>query len=119
VEQFESETKKRSTSYWDTGKPKKEGTFILSQTTHFGGSYRDWVEEGVHLAYYESGALRSEETWHGGKQDGPSKKLWENGKPAALEEFAQGVRTRSKRWDESGKLLADEEFEADGSRKLK
>jgi antitoxin component YwqK of YwqJK toxin-antitoxin module len=119
VEQFESETKKRTTSYWDTGKLKKEGTFILRETARFGGSYRGWVEEGVHRAYYESGALRSEETWRDGKQDGPGKELWENGTPAALEEFAQGVRTKSKRWDESGKLLADEELEADGSRKLK
>jgi antitoxin component YwqK of YwqJK toxin-antitoxin module len=27
--------------------------------------------------------------------------------------------TKAKRWDENGKLVADEEFEADGSRKLK
>jgi antitoxin component YwqK of YwqJK toxin-antitoxin module len=47
------------------------------------------------------------------------KTWWEKGKPASIEEWAEGRPTKAKRWDKDGKLISDDEFEADGSRKVK
>ena len=44
---------------------------------------------------------------------------WPNGKPATVEEFDNGTRRTSKRWDRAGRLTVDEAYEADGSRKLR
>jgi len=36
---------------------------------------------------------------------------------SAIEHYVDDVLQKAKRWDESGKLVVDEEYEADGSRK--
>jgi antitoxin component YwqK of YwqJK toxin-antitoxin module len=117
-EQYESAKKKRTKEYWDTGKASFEGDFVLCELSDYGFAYRDWCEEGLHKTYFEDGARRTETTFHLGKRSGPSRAWWENGKPASVEEWLDDRPTRAKRWDEAGKLISDDAFEADGSRKI-
>jgi len=118
-ESYRGSKKKRVKEYWDSGKAELEGDLVLCETNDWGFVFRDWCEEGVQKSYFENGAPESEASYHLGKQQGPSKTWWENGKPASVEEWADGRPTKAKRWDKDGKLIADDEFEADGSRKIK
>ena len=111
--------KKRMKAFWDTGKVSREGELVSCEGGDAYYRYRDWCEDGVHRTYYETGAHATEQTFRIGKRQGPSKSWWENGQPAAVEDYADDKRTRAKTWDKDGKLLSDDEFEADGSRKLK
>jgi len=118
-ETYANPKKKQVQAYWDTGKVRQEGAFLVCESTSYGYSYRDWCEDGVHKSYFESGAREAEVTFRLGKRQGPSQSWWENGKPESVEAYADDKLTRAKRWDKDGKLLSDDEFEADGSRKLK
>ena len=42
--------------FWDTGKVRREGAFLLCESTSYGYRTRDWCEDGVQKAYFESGA---------------------------------------------------------------
>lgn len=106
--------KKQQQRFWDTGKVSAEGTLLPCKN-----GYRDWCEEGVFKTYYETGAPESETTWKAGRRHGVSKGWRENGKPSELEDYADGKLTKRKAWDKDAKLTQDEEYEADGSRKLK
>jgi antitoxin component YwqK of YwqJK toxin-antitoxin module len=118
-ESYRGSKKKRVKEYWDSGKAELEGDVVLCETNDWGFVFRDWCEEGVQKSYFENGKPESEASFHLGKQQGPSKTWWENGKPASVEEWADGRPTKAKRWDKDGKLISDDEFEADGSRKTK
>jgi antitoxin component YwqK of YwqJK toxin-antitoxin module len=118
-ESYDGPKKKQVKAFWDTGKVSEEGELVLCESTSWGYRYRDWCEEGVHRSYFESGAREAEVSFHLGKRQGPSQSWWENGKPESVEAYADDKLTRAKRWDKDGKLLSDDEFEADGSRKLK
>jgi antitoxin component YwqK of YwqJK toxin-antitoxin module len=114
-ERYDRPQHRQVTAYWDTGKLSKQGDYVVC--SYYGA--RDWCEEGLHRSFFEDGQRRSESNYHFGKLHGSSRTWWPDGKPASVEEYADGTRTKSQRWNESGKLLADEEYEADGSRKLK
>ena len=58
-------------------------------------------------------------TYRVGDRHGPSLHWWSNGKPETVAEYADDKVTRAKNWDREGKLVSDDEFEADGSRKIK
>ena len=118
-ESYRGPKNKRMKSYWDTGKTELEGDLVLCESHDYGFVFRDWCEEGVQKSYFEDGKPESEASFHLGKQQGPSKTWWENGKPASVEEWADGRPTKAKRWDRDGRLISDDEFEADGSRKIK
>jgi antitoxin component YwqK of YwqJK toxin-antitoxin module len=118
-ESYRGPRSKRVKTYWDTGKAEAEGDLVVCEVSDWGFVFRDWCEDGLQKSYFESGAPESEASYHAGKRQGPSKTWWENGKQASVGEWADGRPTKEKRWDKDGKLLADDEFEADGSRKLK
>ena len=118
-ESYRGPKDKRVKEYWDSGKTELEGDLVLCETHDYGFVFRDWCEEGVQKSYFENGTPESEASFHLGKQQGPSKTWWENGKPASVEDWTDGRPTKAKRWDKDGKLLSDDEFEADGSRKIK
>ena len=118
-ERYENPKKKRTKEYWDTGKPSFEGGFVLCESNDYGFVYRDWCEEGLQKTYFEDGTRRTEATYHLGKRSGPSLTWWDNGKPASVEEWLEDRPTRAKHWNQDGKLISDDEFEPDGSRKLK
>lgn len=102
-------------TFWDTGAVKSEGAFVRCPPQ----AYRAWCEDGVHRVHFENGSLESETNFRLGRREGVAKSWWENGKPAAVETFFDDKLTKAKRWDKDGKLLSDDEFEADGSRKVK
>lgn len=106
---------KQVREYWDTGKTRRQGDYVAC--SRYGG--RGWCEEGMHRTFFEGGEPASEETYKQGKLEGQRKSWWQNGRPEAEEAYVDGRRSKSKRWDQDGKLIADEEYEADGSRKLK
>ena len=57
-------------------------------------------------------------TWKDGKRHGTQKAWFDrSGKPALEEEWADDVRLSRKEWDESGKVMKDERYNPDGSRK--
>jgi antitoxin component YwqK of YwqJK toxin-antitoxin module len=58
-------------------------------------------------------------SFHEDRESGTWKSWWPNGKPWTVEEYKDGALTKAKRWNEAGVVLVDEEYEADGSRKLK
>ncbi|HZY09060.1 MAG TPA: hypothetical protein VFE69_14985, partial [Ilumatobacteraceae bacterium] len=61
----------------------------------------------------------SEVTYRAGKRQGASLTWWQDGKPETVAEYADDKVTRAKSWDKDGKVVADDEFEADGSRKIR
>ena len=73
----------------------------------------------MHRSYFESGARRSEVSYRMGKRHGPSLGWWENGRPETVAAYADDKMTEAKTWDRDGKLVADDQFEADGSRKIR
>jgi len=74
--------------------------------------------EGVSRRWSEEGTLVEETHWKAGKRHGLSKSWFDKtGKPSSEEEWADGVRLAMKSWDETGKVLKDERYNADGSRK--
>ena len=101
--------------FWDTGKVSREGAMVACDAR----SYRSWCEDGVHRSYFESGARRSEVSYRMGKRHGPSLGWWENGRPETVATYADDKLTEAKTWDRDGKLVADDQFEADGSRKIR
>lgn len=104
------------TEYWDTGKTKEEGRLLSCRR---GYRPRDWCEKGLQKRYYENGDRESEENYKAGKLHGTRKGWWDNGRQHEVAEFEDGKCTARKAWDSDGKLTVDEEYEADGSRKLK
>jgi len=116
---YESPTKMRATAYWDTGKVEAEGVMVNITQYEYGYSWSDWCPDGVHKRYYENGTPESEESYQKGKRHGTSKSWWPSGKQESVEEYADGKITKAKYWDKDGKLTVDEEYEVDGSRKLK
>ena len=62
---------------------------------------------------------QSEVSYRMGKRHGPSLGWWENGRPETVAAYADDKLTQAKAWDRDGKLVADDQFEADGSRKLR
>jgi len=118
-ESYRGPKDKRVKEYWDSGKTEREGELVICETHDYGFTFRDWCEEGVQKSYFEDGTPEYEASFHLGKQQGPSKTWWESGKLASVEDWADGRPTRAKRWNKDGKLLSDDEFEADGSRKIK
>jgi antitoxin component YwqK of YwqJK toxin-antitoxin module len=115
TEVYESPKRKLMKEFWDTGKVSREGV-LVSCEAH---AYRRWCEDGVQRSYFEDGARKSEVTYRQGKRQGPSLSWWPNGKPETVAEYADDKLTRAKQWDKDGKLVSDDEFEADGSRRIK
>ncbi len=114
-ENYDGPKKKQSKTFWDTGRTSGEGEFVMCDND----GYRRWCEEGAHRSYFENGAPKQEMNFRLGRREGTWRSWWKNGKPASVESFADDRLTKAKRWDEDGKLVSDEEFEADGSRKIK
>jgi antitoxin component YwqK of YwqJK toxin-antitoxin module len=111
----ESPKRKLIKEFWDTGKVSREGALVACDER----SYRPWCEEGVHRSYFESGARRAEVSYRMGKRHGASLGWWENGRPETVAQYADDKMTETKAWDREGKLVADDQFEADGSRKIR
>lgn len=104
----------RQQHFWDNGQPRADSPLVrCGQTGH------QWCENGLVKLYFEDGTPRAETSFRVGKAHGVHKRWWENGKPERVEEYAEGRLLKSQRWDKDGKQLADDEYEADGSRKLK
>ncbi|HEY7373814.1 MAG TPA: hypothetical protein VIF57_16760 [Polyangia bacterium] len=112
---YETARRKLVTEFWDTGKVSLEGVLVPCQAR----SYHPWCEEGVIKTYFENGARKSEVSFRQGKRQGPSLSWWPDGKPENVDEYVDGKLTRAKAWSKDGKLVSDDEFEADGSRKIK
>jgi len=115
TESYESPRRKMVKEFWDTGKVSQEGAFVACEA----GSYEPWCEDGVQRSFYEDGAKQAEMTYRLGKRHGAHLKWWPDGKPETVAEYADDRMTRAKVWNKDGKLVSDDEFEADGSRKIK
>jgi antitoxin component YwqK of YwqJK toxin-antitoxin module len=112
---YESPKRKLMKEFWDTGKVSREGAMVACDAR----SWRPWCEDGVHRSYFENGARRSEISYRMGLRHGPSLGWWENGRPETVAAYADDKLTEAKAWDRDGKLVVDDQFEADGSRKVR
>ena len=105
-------------TFWDNGKLKSEAKLVACDD----GAYHavaGFCEHGVVRSFYEDGSRLEEAQFNMGKRHGTLQAFWPHEKPARLEQYVDDVLQKAKRWDESGKLIADDEYEADGSRKLR
>lgn len=104
----------RQLHYWDTGQLRADSPLVRC-----GQTGQQWCENGLVKVFFENGTPKTESSFRVGKAHGVHKRWWESGKPERVEEYADGKILKSQRWDKDGNPTADEEFEADGSRKLK
>jgi antitoxin component YwqK of YwqJK toxin-antitoxin module len=102
--------------FWDNGKLQSDAK-LTACNGHIYQPIRGFCEHGVKSSFHEDGSKQEETHYNKGKRHGESRTFWPNGKPSAIEHYADDVLQKAKRWDESGKLVVDEEYEADGSRK--
>ena len=115
VQRLDGERAQEQT-FWDNGQLQTETKLVACRE---GGLHRlrGYCEHGVTRSYYEDGTRSEEAQYKLGKRHGARHAFWPNGSPAAVERYADDVLESAKRWDEAGKLIADEEYERDGSRK--
>ncbi len=113
---FEAKDRKYKKQFWDTGKVREEGTFVMCRS-QWGGN--DWCADGTHKTFYENGGHESERPYEKGQRRGTTTSWWPDGKPQTIENYANDKRTKAKHWDKDGRVILDEEYEADGSRKRK
>ncbi|PZR15409.1 MAG: hypothetical protein DI536_08125 [Archangium gephyra] len=99
-------------TWFDVGPKRSEAQFKRCQRSR-------WCEEGLTRRWYENGKPEEESRWVAGEQDGVSKRWFSNGQQQSEERWEKGTRRARREWDEKGAVLADDEFEEDGSRKLK
>lgn len=111
-ETFDGELQTRVT-WFDVGPKESESQLKRCQR------YRGWCEDGVTRRWFENGGLAEESRWVLGQQDGVSKRWFSNGQQESEERWDKGLRRARRQWDDKGALVADDEFEEDGSRKLK
>lgn len=118
LEQYDGERGLREQTYWDNGKLRTDASLVAcdDDTYH---RVRGYCEQGVMRSYYEDGTKSEETQYQNGKRHGARNAFWPNGKPSAQELYANDTLQKAKRWAEDGKLVLDEEYEADGSRKLR
>ena len=109
AEVLEGDAWKRS-SWHDNGQLEVEETVVGDRTRERReGTRRQWSEDGV---------LLEDSAWQGGKQHGLRRLFFDKtGKPYVEEEWKDGVRLSRKEWDETGAVVKDERYNADGSRK--
>lgn len=113
VETFDGNTA-RTQTFWDTGGPSSDVPAVRC-----GQMGNQWCENGVAKGWFENGTPKAEIAYRAGKRHGTTKCWYDSGKPMCVEEYADGKVVKSKRWDKDGNQTADDEYEADGSRKLK
>ena len=113
VETHDGEKAMRVVESYDLGQVRHEGAYVRC------AGYRGWCEDGLHVEYFEDGKREAETTWREGKRVGRSKTWFANGKPRSEDEYVDDKLVKRRAWDEQGALVADEEYEADGSRKVK
>jgi len=113
METYEGSTSRLQT-FWDTGGPSSD-----IPSVRCGQMGNQWCENGVAKAWFENGTPRAEITYRAGRRHGTTKCWYDTGKPMCVEEYADGKIQQRKRWDKDGNTTADDEYEADGSRKLK
>ncbi len=111
-EAFDGDVMTRTT-WFDLGAKESEARFKRCQR------YSGWCEDGATRRWFENGKPAEESAWRMGQQHGVTKRWFANGTQESEERWDDGNRRARKQWDDKGALVADDEFEEDGSRKVK
>lgn len=98
-------------TWFDLGAKASEAQFVRCRS--------GWCEDGTSRRWFENGKLAEETRWAAGDRDGLSKSWFSDGTPQAEARWEKGVLRARKQWSDKGALVSDDEFEEDGSRKLK
>ena len=117
-QQWDGERSLREQTFWDNGQLRSDTPFVACRGRAYGRN-AGFCEQGVARSYHEDGSRSEEAQYQLGQRHGSRHAFWSNGKPAAVEQYSAGVLQKARRWQEDGKLVLDEEYEADGSRKLR
>lgn len=100
--------------FYDTGTPRKTGTYQPCRNERC----LDWpTPEGTVREYAEDGRLARESQYKGGELDGVQRVFHRNGKPASEETYAKGQVRKLRCWASDGRVVFEEEYFEDGSRK--
>lgn len=118
-EVYQGQSRRQVTEFWDTGKVSAQGAELECRSDPSYRGYHDWCEDGLHRAYFKNGAPSKEQTFKRGRREGPARGWWQSGKQESIEDWAADKLAKAKRWDVDGQLQVDEEYESDGSVKLK
>lgn len=105
------------TDYYDDGTTKEEGHYTLARMPHGGTGWGSLRPDGVLKAFHENGQLAESVTYEDGNRQGEAKVWYANGKLAEESQYKNDTVTATKRWDKDGKLVVDDEYYEDGSRK--
>jgi antitoxin component YwqK of YwqJK toxin-antitoxin module len=114
-ETFLSERKKNVQEYFDSGKIREEGMFVMCRSAY----YNRWCEDGMHRNYFQDGKRYSETSYKEGVRSGTSRSWYQNGKLSEQVEYVDGKMRSSRYYDDKGNLREAAEYEEDGSKKVK
>jgi antitoxin component YwqK of YwqJK toxin-antitoxin module len=135
----------RARGFWDNGKPRYEATYhdprraparpevssffnTLCVERNLDQRYNEWgalrwnwphglKRNGMEKLFFEDGTPAAETTFRDGRREGPHRRWHANGKLAVEAVYAADRVTAMKEYDETGRLVRDEEYLEDGSRK--
>lgn len=99
-------------TWFDVGPKESEAQFKRCQRSR-------WCEEGTLRSWFENGKPQEESRWVAGERDGVEKRWFDNGQQTVEARWEKGTLRARKVWNEKGAVVSDDEFEEDGSRKLK
>lgn len=127
--------------FWDNGKPRSAATQTarnpgakqhkreagwfeprVRETPAYSAAEDYWPArqfDGTVTKYFMNGGRESETTFKRGKREGLAKTWHDNGEPATEARYENDVLVAMKEYDKAGKLVRDDEFFPDGSRKRK
>lgn len=114
-EQYEGDKAMQRTTWFDLGQKESEVHLLRCRQAWREG----WCEDGLEQRWFENGRLAAQAHWKLGQRDGEGKSWFPDGGQRTEERWLNGSITRRREWDEKGALVADAEFEEDGSRKVK
>ena len=100
--------------FYDTGTPKQTGTYQPCRNDRC----LDWpTPDGTVREFAEDGHLERESQFVAGTLEGVRRVFHKNGKPASEETYAQGRARKLRCWASDGRVVFEEEYFEDGSRK--
>ena len=110
---YETPTRRHVRRFHDTGKLAEVGVYVKAGPYHWSW----WVQDGPFTYYDEDGAKRATVGYQRGRRHGVEQRYDGKGRLRTVNTWEAGRLKSYKSYDEKGKLLATEAYEADGSRK--
>ena len=106
-------------AFWDTGKVSREGELVLCETDELRLPRPAGARTALHKSYFESGAPETEMMYpHGQASGARARPGGRTAGPAASRTYVDDRAPRPSAGTRTASSRSDEEYEADGSRRL-